>query len=101
IFTGYDHVLFIVTLLFGVGSWRKLAMIVTSFTAAHSITLALSTLGRVPGPGGVIEPLIAVTVLAVAVDAVLRPQASARVAMTFAFALIHRSRLSPGARRPA
>jgi hypothetical protein len=89
IFTGYDHVLFIVTLLFGVGSWRKLAMIVTSFTAAHSITLALSTLGLVTVPGRVIEPLIAVTVLAVAVDAVLRPQASARVAVTFAFGLIH------------
>jgi hypothetical protein len=89
IFTGYDHVLFIVTLLFGVGSWRRLAMIVTSFTAAHSITLAISTLGLVTVPAGVIEPLIAVTVLAVAVDAVLRPQASARAAVTFAFGLIH------------
>jgi len=89
IFTGYDHVLFIVTLLFGVGSWRKLATIVTGFTAAHSITLALSTLGLVTVPARVIEPLIAVTVLAVAVDAVLRPQASARVAVTFAFGLIH------------
>jgi hypothetical protein len=89
IFTGYDHVLFIVTLLFGVGSWRRLAMIVTSFTAAHSITLALSTLGLVTVPSRVIEPLIAVTVLAVAVDAVLRPQASARAAVTFAFGLIH------------
>jgi hypothetical protein len=89
IFTGYDHVLFIVTLLFGVGSWRRLAMIVTSFTAAHSITLAVSTLGLVTVPGRVIEPLIAVTVLAVAVDAVLRPQASARAAVTFAFGLIH------------
>jgi hypothetical protein len=89
IFTGYDHVLFIVTLLFGVGSWRRLAMIVTSFTAAHSITLALATLGWVTVPGRIIEPLIAVTVLAVAVDAVLRPKASARLAVTFAFGLIH------------
>jgi hydrogenase/urease accessory protein HupE len=89
IFTGYDHVLFIVTLLFGVGSWRRLAMIVTSFTAAHSITLAVSTLGLVTVPSRIIEPLIAVTVLAVAVDAVLRPQKSARIAVTFAFGLIH------------
>jgi len=89
IFTGYDHVLFIITLLFGVGSWKRLAMIVTSFTAAHSITLALSTLGLVTVPSRIIEPLIAVTVLVVAVDAVLRPQKSARVAITFAFGLIH------------
>jgi hypothetical protein len=89
IFTGYDHVLFILTLLFGVGSWRRLAAVVTSFTAAHSVTLALSTLGVVTVPPAIIEPLIAVTVLAVAVDAVLRPQAGARLAMTFAFGLIH------------
>jgi hypothetical protein len=89
IFTGYDHVLFILTLVFGVGSWRRLAAVVTSFTAAHSVTLALSTLGLVTVPAAIIEPLIAVTVLAVAVDAVLRPQAGARIAMTFAFGLIH------------
>jgi hypothetical protein len=64
-------------------------MVVTSFTVAHSITLALSTLGWVTIPGRIIEPLIAVTVLAVAVDAVLRPRASARLAVTFAFGLIH------------
>jgi hypothetical protein len=89
IFTGYDHVLFILTLIFGVGSWRRLAAVVTSFTAAHSVTLALSTLGLVTIPPAIIEPLVAVTVLAVAVDAVLRPQAGARIAMTFAFGLIH------------
>jgi hypothetical protein len=89
IFTGYDHVLFILTLIFGVASWRRLAAIVTSFTVAHSITLAVATLGLVTIPARVIEPLIAVTVLVVAVDAVLRPQASARLAMTFAFGLIH------------
>lgn len=89
IFTGYDHVLFILTLIFGVGSWRRLAAVVTSFTAAHSVTLALSTLGLVTVPPAIIEPLIAVTVLAVAVDAVLRPQVGARLAITFAFGLIH------------
>jgi hypothetical protein len=89
IFTGYDHVLFIITLLFGVTSWRRLAAIVTSFTVAHSITLALATLGLVTVPAAIIEPLIAVTVLFVAVDAVLRPQASARLAVTFVFGLVH------------
>jgi hypothetical protein len=89
IFTGYDHVLFIVTLLFGVGTWRRLAAVVTSFTVAHSITLALSTLGLLTISGRITEPLIAATVLFVAVEAVLRPQTSARLAVTFAFGLIH------------
>jgi hypothetical protein len=89
IFTGYDHVLFIVTLLFGVGSWRRLAAVVTSFTVAHSITLALSTLGLLTIPGRITEPLIAATVLFVAAEAVLRPQTTARLAVTFAFGLIH------------
>ena len=89
IFTGYDHVLFIVTLMFAVGSWRRLGLIVTSFTAAHSITLALATLGVVTLPGRVVEPLIAVSVLFVAVDAVARPQASARPLITFGFGLLH------------
>jgi hypothetical protein len=89
ILTGYDHVLFILTLLFGVATWRRLAVIVTSFTAAHSITLILSTLGLVTVPPQVIEPLIAVSVLFVAVDAVLRPQASVRATVTFAFGLVH------------
>lgn len=89
IFTGYDHVLFIVTLIFAVGTWRKLAVIVTSFTAAHSITLVLATLGVVTLPSKLVEPLIAASVLFVAVDAVLRPQASARAAVTFGFGLLH------------
>src|SRR5262249_14868985 len=89
IFTGYDHVLFIVTLLFVVRSWRHLAFIVTSFTAAHSITLAAATLGVVTVPSRLVEPLIAVTVLLVALDAFFRPDATARVGMTFAFGLIH------------
>jgi hydrogenase/urease accessory protein HupE len=89
IFTGYDHVLFIVTLMLVVGSWRKLAVIVTSFTAAHSITLILATLGVVTIPARVVEPLIALSVLLVAVDALARPNASARAAVTFAFGLLH------------
>jgi hypothetical protein len=89
IFTGYDHVLFILTLMFVMGSWRRLAVIVTSFTAAHSITLALSTLGLLTVPSAVVEPLIAASVLFVAVDAVVRPQAGARALVTFGFGLLH------------
>jgi hypothetical protein len=86
---GYDHVLVIVTLLVGLRSWRRLLWIVTSFTLAHSLTLLVATLGLVRIPGAIIEPLIALTVLAVAVDAWVRPHAEAQVLMTFAFGLIH------------
>jgi hypothetical protein len=89
IFTGYDHVLFILTLVFAVRSWRHLAVVVTSFTAAHSITLALASFGVIAMPGRVVEPAIALTVLVVAVDAILRPRGSARAEVAFAFGLIH------------
>lgn len=89
IFTGFDHVLFILTLVAVVQSWRQLAWVVSSFTAAHSITLALATLGIVRVSGRVVEPLIALTVLVVAMDAVIRPQAAVRASVAFAFGLIH------------
>jgi hydrogenase/urease accessory protein HupE len=89
IFTGYDHVLFIVTLILTVGSWRKLAITVTAFTAAHSVTLVLATLGLVTLPSGLVEPLIAVSVLIVALDAAFRPQASSRALIAFGFGLVH------------
>jgi len=89
IFTGYDHVLFIVTLILSVRTWRKLAITVSAFTAAHSMTLALSTLGLVTVPSRVVEPLIAASVLFVAIDAVARPKASTRAPMAFAFGLVH------------
>jgi hypothetical protein len=98
IFTGFDHVLFLVTLLLVVRSWRHLAVVVTSFTAAHSLTLALATLGIVTIPGRIIEPLIALTVLVVAVDAIARPQAGARAAIAFGFGLIHGLGLSSALR---
>jgi hypothetical protein len=89
ILTGYDHLLFILTLMLVVGSWRQLAVIVTSFTAAHSITLILATLGLVVVPAKVIEPLIALSVFLVAADAVARPRAGARALVTFGFGLVH------------
>jgi hydrogenase/urease accessory protein HupE len=89
IFTGYDHILFIVTLILTVGSWRKLAITVTAFTAAHSITLVLATLGLVTLPSRLVEPLIALSVLVVALDAAFRPQARAQAFIAFGFGLVH------------
>ena len=89
IFLGLDHILFILTLILTVRTWRQLAIIVTSFTVAHSLTLIGATLGLVNLAAPVIEPAIAASVLFVAVDALVRPKATARPALTFGFGLLH------------
>jgi hydrogenase/urease accessory protein HupE len=89
IFAGYDHILFIVTLILAVPSWRRLAVVVTSFTAAHSLTLLVATMGWVTIPARITEPLIAASVLFVALDTAFRPNARARAAIAFGFGLVH------------
>jgi hypothetical protein len=89
IFSGYDHVAFIVTLVLGLATWRRLALVVTAFTAAHSLTLALATLGWVTLSSRLVEPLIALTVFVVAIDSLLRPEGKWRGIEAFGFGLIH------------
>jgi hypothetical protein len=78
-----------VTLIVALTTRRQVAVIVTSFTAAHSVTLALATFGLVTLPARFVEPLIALSVFIVAVDAIARPRAQARTAMAFGFGLVH------------
>jgi hydrogenase/urease accessory protein HupE len=76
IFIGPDHILFVIGLLLLGGSTGRLLKIVTGFTVAHSITLALATLGLVTPPARLIEPLIALSIVFVGIDnllALLRP----------------------------
>ena len=44
---GFDHLLFVLVLVILIGDWRRVALTVTAFTIAHSITLAAATLGFV------------------------------------------------------
>jgi hypothetical protein len=105
IVTGYDHVLFLMCLLLPSvmrrtsGGWRPVERlsqaawpvvgIVTAFTAAHSITLALAAMKWVSMPPWFIEPAIAVTIMLAALDN-LRPIFGGRRAhVTFLFGLIH------------
>jgi hydrogenase/urease accessory protein HupE len=90
ILTGYDHLLFLAALLLGGGGALALLKIVTAFTLAHSVTLALATLGLVHVSARVIEPLIAASIVWVALENVLRRGgASRRWLVSFAFGLIH------------
>lgn len=92
---GIDHLLFVLALLLIVGSTGTLVKTVTSFTIAHSITLALATLGFVYMPGPPVEAVIALSIVFVASELVHRGQG--RVGLTerhpwvvaFTFGLLH------------
>jgi hydrogenase/urease accessory protein HupE len=71
ILIGPDHILFLIGLLLLGGTLRRLALIVTSFTIGHSITLSLAALDVVSPPSRIIEPLIALTIVVVGADNLL------------------------------
>jgi hypothetical protein len=66
----WDHILFVLvlTLRYQWVDWKKLVVLITSFTIGHSITLALSTLNWIEIPSNVIELLIPVTILLTAIS---------------------------------
>jgi hydrogenase/urease accessory protein HupE len=89
ILTGYDHLLFLFGLLLVGGSLRSALQIITSFTCAHSITLALAALNIINISPRIIEPLIAASIVYVGLDNALRPELKGRWLLTFGFGLIH------------
>jgi hydrogenase/urease accessory protein HupE len=90
ILIGPDHVLFLVGLLLLGGSLRKLALIVTAFTAAHSVTLALAVLNIVNPPPRLIEPAIALSIVYVGADNLLmRDGRDLRAVVAFVFGFVH------------
>ena len=90
ILIGPDHLLFLVGLLLLGGSIKQLLLVVTAFTAAHSITLSLAALGMVIPPASVVEPAIALSVIYVGADNLLVSGGrDTRAWIAFAFGLIH------------
>jgi hydrogenase/urease accessory protein HupE len=67
---GFDHLLFVLALILIVRSVPALLWTITAFTVAHSITLALATLGWVHVPGPPVEAAIALSILLLAVEIV-------------------------------
>lgn len=86
--TGYDHILFLLTVVVGISFIESLKA-VTSFTLAHSLTMALAFLGSISLPSSIVEPLIAVTVIFVAFENVMRANIRRRWIWTFFFGLVH------------
>lgn len=89
IFTGYDHILFLFGLLLAGRGFKNLVAIVTSFTLAHSITLALATFGMVQPARRAIEAAIALSVAYVGAENLLVKDVRHRWRITFAFGLVH------------
>lgn len=87
---GMDHVLFVIALYLNARNWPSLITQVTTFTLAHTITLGLAATGLVAAPIEIIEPLIAVSITVLAIEAILFKQGTAwRLPVVFAFGLLH------------
>ncbi len=90
ILTGYDHLLFLFGLLLVARGFFSSLGIITSFTIAHSITLAVATLHLVQIPSRIVEPLIAASIVFVGIENLLRGDIpTARRMVAFGFGLIH------------
>jgi len=90
ILTGYDHLLFLLGLLLVARGFLPALGIITSFTIAHSITLAVATLHVVQIPSRIVEPLIAASIVFVGLENLLRGEIpKSRRLVTFGFGLIH------------
>ncbi len=108
IWIGADHILFLISLLLPCvflqesGKLRRWAPIhqikpaitnviavVTAFTIAHSITLGLTVMDIISPPDGLVEPVIAASVLIAAIGNITRTLIHLRWQMAFAFGLIH------------
>ena len=89
ILTGYDHLAFLLALLLAGESLRRNAKVITSFTVAHSLTLALATLGLVSVPSSLVEPIIAASIVFVGLENLFGRRLAARWLVTFGFGLVH------------
>lgn len=94
--TGYDHLLFLLSLILALGTRdacegvRQVGWVVTAFTLGHSVTLVLGTLGWLVLPPSPVEATIALSIVAVALLNLLRPTAHLlRPRLAFVFGWVH------------
>jgi hypothetical protein len=87
---GTDHILFVTGLCLLSTKIKTILWQATAFTVAHSITLALTMKNIIVAPGAVVEPIIALSILFVAVENILLDELKPwRVVVVFLFGLIH------------
>jgi hypothetical protein len=87
---GFDHVLFVTGLCLLSTKIKTILWQATAFTVAHSVTLALSMKNISVMPGAVVEPIIALSILFVALENIMLTELKAwRILIVFMFGLIH------------
>ena len=87
---GLDHILFVLGLFFLSAHLRPLIWQISAFTLAHTVTLAMGALGWVNVPGSIVEPLIAASIVYVAVENVFHSGLNRwRPLVIFGFGLLH------------
>lgn len=87
---GLDHILFVIGLFLLSTKLRPLITQITAFTLAHTVTLALGMAGIVNIPGSIVEPIIAASIVYVAIENILMPTMSKwRPYVVFGFGLLH------------
>ncbi|MBL0358072.1 MAG: HupE/UreJ family protein [Chitinophagaceae bacterium] len=88
--SGADHILFVIGLCLLSTNLKTILWQATAFTVAHSITLALSMKNILMAPSGLIEPIIALSIMFVAVENMMVKKLSPwRILIVFMFGLIH------------
>jgi len=100
ILRGYDHLLFVAALVLAAVTLRDLIKVVVAFTLAHATTLTLCALRWISIRESVVEPLIAASIVVVALQNLLAPASSRRaprLAIAFGFGLLHGCGFASGA----
>jgi len=87
---GFDHMLFVAGLCLLGTKVKTILWQATAFTVAHSITLALSMKNIIVAPPAIVEPIIALSIMFVAIENILLKELKPwRIAIVFLFGLIH------------
>ena len=87
---GFDHILFVLSLFLLSPKLKPVLWQSTAFTVAHSVTLALAMYHLITPPGKLIEPLIALSIMYVALENIFSPRLkTSRIGIVFLFGLVH------------
>lgn len=87
---GFDHILFILSLFLLSPKLKPVLWQATAFTIAHSVTLGLAMYNVITPPAHIIEPLIALSILYVALENIFSPRLKpSRIGVVFIFGLVH------------
>ncbi len=88
--SGLDHILFVLALFLASLKLKQLALQISFFTIAHTVTVGLTVAGLISPPPEIVEPLIAASIAFVAVEnLVFREMTKWRPAIVFGFGLLH------------